>query len=165
MGVRHGIALVVSAVALGACGGGGTKASSDAGSAGSKTGSTVAANGDAAIDKTISSALEAGTGQRGKKEDAPGKMRFANYLAKDGKAIDVDVWWGQPDEGQKAATVKFGAVSPYLTPRRTAGFTSAPYSVTATRSATSASTRSTLIPGRFFPSSSVAEANLSPVQA
>ena len=126
--------VVVSAVVLGACGGGGTKtSSSSAGSSGSKTAAT-AASVDAAgatIDKTISSALEVGTGQRGQKEDAPGKMRFANYLAKDGKAIDVDVWWGQPNEGAKAATVKFGEVSPYLTPRRTKGFTSAPYAITA----------------------------------
>jgi hypothetical protein len=134
MGASRGIVLVMSAIALGACGGGRTKTGS--GSAGAKTAATVAAKDGtakdaAAIDKTISTALEVGTGQRGKKEDAPGKMRFANYLAKDGKAIDVDVWWGQPDEGQKAATVKFGEVSPYLTPRRTAGFTSAPYSVTA----------------------------------
>jgi hypothetical protein len=129
MGKSRGIVLFVSAVVLGACGGGGTKAfPGDSGSSGSNTATTV--TDGAAIDKTIGSALEAGTGQRGTKEDAPGKVRFANYLAKDGKAIDVDVWWGQPDEGAKAATVKFGEVSPYLTPKRTKGFDSTPYAIT-----------------------------------
>jgi hypothetical protein len=131
MGIWRGVVVVVSVAVLGACGGGGTKTSpaSTAASSGSETESTVA--GDVNIDKTISSVLEVGTGQRGKKEDAPGKVRFANYLAKGGKAIDLDVWWGKPDEGQKAATVKFGEVSPYLTPKRTKGFTSAPYAITA----------------------------------
>jgi hypothetical protein len=129
MGKSRGIVFVVSAVVLGACGGGGTKATTGAaGSSGSKTATTITDGG--VIDKTIGSALEAGTGQRGKKEDAPGKMRFANYLAKDGKAIDIDVWWGQPDEGQKAVTVKFGEVSPYMSPKRTKDFKIAPYAIT-----------------------------------
>ncbi len=112
-----------------ACGGGGNS------SAKSASGSTIASAGStptvAKIDKTIATLLEVGSGQRGKKEDAPGKVRFANYLSANGKSQDIDVWWGQPNEGEKAATLKSGEVSAYVTPRRAKGFDDAVYSVTA----------------------------------
>jgi hypothetical protein len=131
MGKFGGITAVLLAVVLGGCGGGGTKASSTTGgSSGSKAPSTATTVAAANVDKVLTSALEVSTGARGKKVDAPGKLRFANYFSKDGKAVDLDLWWGQPDEGQKAATIKFGEVSPYLTPKQTEGFTSAAYSMT-----------------------------------
>ena len=43
-------------------------------------------------DKTVQSLLEIGSGQRGKKEDAGGKVRFSNQLVLSGAGVDVDVW-------------------------------------------------------------------------
>ena len=118
-------------VFLAACGGGtATSSSKSASNVSVASSDTAASQSTGTIDKTISSVLEAGIGQRGTKEDAPGKVRFGNFLTPGGKTVDVDVWWGQPDEGDKVATLKAGEVSQYVTPRRPKGFSSAVYSVT-----------------------------------
>lgn len=82
-------------------------------------------------DKIIGTLLDAVTGARGKKVDAPGKVRFLNLVRTGDATTDIDVWWGQPDEGDKAATITYGAITDYLTPKTVKGFDSAVYSVTA----------------------------------
>jgi hypothetical protein len=106
---------------LGACGG-----SDNGKAAGSSSDGTV----DASTEKTIKTLLEAGTGQRGAKEDAPGKIRFLNLIVRNGSPTDVDIWWGRPDEKAKAASVRYGEASDYLTPKRAKGNDSAVYTVT-----------------------------------
>jgi hypothetical protein len=87
----------------------------------------------AAVDKVIGTMLEQTSGQRGKKVQGPGKIKFFNVLTKDGKPVNVDVWWGRPDEKAKAASIVFGETSEWMPPMITKGFgdsKSASYSVT-----------------------------------
>lgn len=108
-----------------ACGGGGSSKES------SSSGDAESSGEEASeVDKSLGSLLEGATGQRGEKVDGPGKVRFINLLVRDGKATDVDVYWGRPDEKAKAATIRYGEASDYLTPKMTKGFDSAVYSVT-----------------------------------
>lgn len=113
------------ALLAGACGG-----SSGSGDAKSTASGDGAGKSSGDVDKTVQTLLENASGQRGAKVDGPGKVRFVNLLVQDGKAVDVDVFWGRPDEKDKAATVRFGAASDYITPRLAKGFDSAVYSVT-----------------------------------
>jgi hypothetical protein len=62
--------------------------------------------------------------------DGPGKVRFDNLIVKAGKPVDFDVFWGPVSKGEKAATVKYGTVSDYLTPRKLSGATGAKFTVT-----------------------------------
>ena len=117
---RYVAAAFTGLVVLAACGGGSSSSSKTNGSD-----DTYGAD-----DKTVSTLIEAASGARGKKQDAPGKVRFGNFLTP-GTATGVEVWWGQPDEGDKVTTLKPGEVSAYFTPRRPKGFDSAVYSVTA----------------------------------
>ncbi len=117
---RYVAAVCTGLLLAAACGGGGSSSSKPSGSD----------DAYGADDKTISTLIEAASGARGKKEDAPGKVRFGNFLTPGRAAISVDVWWGQPDEGDKVTTLKPGEVSAYVTPRRPKGFDSAVYSVT-----------------------------------
>jgi hypothetical protein len=92
---------------------------------------------DPDMDKVIGTMLEQGMGQRGKKTKGPGKGRFMNLYQVGGKGVEVDVWWGRPDEGAKAATIAFGQSSEWLTPMITKGFTDsadAVYTITETAS-------------------------------
>lgn len=86
---------------------------------------------DSKVANVIDTLLDAVTGARGKKVDAPGKVRFLNLIRTGDATTDIDVWWGQPDEGDKAATITYGAITDYLTPKTAKGFDSAVYSVTA----------------------------------
>lgn len=47
-----------------------------------------------------------------------------------GETTSLDIWWGLPADGDKAASVDFGAVSRYLAPRRESSAVAAVYSVT-----------------------------------
>jgi hypothetical protein len=90
---------------------------------------------DPEIDKVIGTMLEQGMGQRGKKTKGRGKGRFINLYQVGGKGVEIDVWWGRPDEGAKAATIAFGQSSEWMTPMITKGFTDsadAVYTVTET---------------------------------
>jgi hypothetical protein len=113
---------LVGALSLAACGGSSSKSKA---ASGSGSGSS-----DPNVDKTIQTLLEVGSGQRGAKEDAPGKIRFLNLFVRNGAPVDMDIWWGRPDEKAKAATVRYGEASDYLTPRRAKGNDSAVYTVT-----------------------------------
>lgn len=96
--------------------------------------STAASAGDVPVtvdaNGVIDTALEILSGQRGDKEDAPGALRVDNLLARNGAPVDIDVYWGRPDEGEKAATLAFGQVSDYLTPRRAQGSQDAVFTIT-----------------------------------
>ncbi len=115
---------------LSACGSSNNGASADTSATGTEaegaSSDTVAAD----VNDAIGTMLEVVTGSRGEKEDAPGKIRFMNLLAKDGAGVDIDVYWGLPDEGEKAVTLASGATSEYLSLRKVKGFEDAPYSVT-----------------------------------
>jgi hypothetical protein len=121
--------LTIGATGLSACGGG--DAISDARDAAKR----IEADGgpsipsDEEIDKVIGTLLEQGMGQRGKKTEGPGKAKFLNLYQVGGKGIDIDVWWGRPDEGVKAATLAFGESSEWMTPMLTQGFSDTPDAV------------------------------------
>ena len=118
-----GALLLGAALGLASCGGGGTARSV------ADDGKQVPSSGD--VDAIIGTLLQGVTGSRGDKVDAPGKVRFVNLVRSGDTPTDIDVWWGQPDEGDKAASVAYGKVSTYLTPRTSKGFDNAVYSVTA----------------------------------
>jgi hypothetical protein len=121
--------LTIGATGLSACGGG------DAISEARDAAKRIEADGgpsipsDEEIDKVIGTLLEQGMGQRGKKTEGPGKAKFLNLYQVGGKGIDIDVWWGRPDEGVKAATLAFGESSEWMTPMLTQGFSDTPDAV------------------------------------
>jgi hypothetical protein len=111
------------------CGGGSTGTPTPAGD----SAATDEAKAVTDAQKAVSTILKVGGSLLGR-EDAPGKVRFGNFLTSGGPSTDVDVWWGLPDDREKAATVKLGELSPYLTPRRVKGSDSVMFTVTATAS-------------------------------
>lgn len=131
--ISIGVIAVLGSVPLAACGGSTSSSSKSAAASGSDT--TVKSDSGPLtsddVNKVIGTLLEGATGARGDKVDGPGKVRFFNVLSMSGKPVDVDVYWGQPDEGAKVTTVPFGTVSDSFTPKLTKGFDSAVYSVTA----------------------------------
>jgi hypothetical protein len=85
------------------------------------------------VDKVVGTMLEQGMGQRGKKTKGVGKGKFLNLVEVNGQPVDIDVWWGQPDEGAKVATIAYGQSSEWVTPMVTKGFSdtaNAVYTVT-----------------------------------
>jgi hypothetical protein len=136
--------LVTFGVGLGACGGGeaidNAKDAAKAAEAVQKANEQLADGGvipsiDPDMDKVIGTMLEKGMGQRGEKTKGPGQGKFMNLYQVGGKGVDIDVWWGRPDEGAKVATIAFGQSTEWMTPMITKGFTDsadAVYTVTET---------------------------------
>ena len=64
-------------------------------------------------------------------EDAPGLVRWVNLVQRDGAGIDVDVWWGRPEDQQKVTTLAYGEASEYFTPRQSTTFDEVSWSMSA----------------------------------
>jgi hypothetical protein len=64
-------------------------------------------------------------------EDAPGAVRFLNLVQRDGAGIDVDVWWGRPEDNQKVTSLAYGEASEYFTPRQSTTFDEVSWSMSA----------------------------------
>ena len=126
--MRRSLVIGVAAATLGmvACG----NSSRPVGQIESNETAGVAPDGTFDANAVIDSAFEVATGQRGEKENAPGALRVNNLLVRNGAPIDIDVYWGLPDEGEKAATVAFGQASDYLVPRRAKGAQDAVFTIT-----------------------------------
>lgn len=123
-------ALLIGSAVLAGCGASKSSTDSSADSTSKSDVSKVPVESDQ-VNGVIGTLLQGVTGARGDKVDGPGKVRFLNLLTMGGKAVDVDIYWGQPDEGAKAGSAKFGTAINYLTPKMAKGFHSAVYSVTA----------------------------------
>ena len=123
-------ALLIGSMVLAGCGGSKSSADSRADSTSKSDVSEETRTSDQ-VNGVIATLLEGVTGARGDKVDGPGKVRFLNLVTMGAKAVDVDIYWGQPDEGAKAGSAAFGTATDYLTPKMAKGFDSAVYSVTA----------------------------------
>src|SRR5262245_12882917 len=122
MTLRPWLTVVAVAFALVGCGGGGDDGGGSAGGA-DDTGS--------AADDVLGSVADAVGDALADTEDAPGAARFVNLMQLDGAPIDVDVWWGLPDDGNKAVSLKYGEASDYLTPQQSEAFGEVSWSVSA----------------------------------
>jgi len=109
---RAAVALAMGfALVLAACGGGGGSDSSGSsdGGGGAKTTTTFPDPGKITVPgfEPEKAAFKSVDGS---------KARFINVLEKDGKGVDMDVYWGtNADTGKKAATVAYGEVSDWMT--------------------------------------------------
>lgn len=125
------IGVVAATLGLVACGGASTPVGSiESNESPALGGSQGAPDAMLDVNAVIDTAFEVVTGQRGEKEDAPGALRVDNLLSRGGEPVDIDVYWGRPDEGEKAATVAFGQASDYLVPRRVKGLQDAVFTIT-----------------------------------
>lgn len=98
------LSLVVSACS----GGGDSGGSDDSGSSGGTAG-------------TGGSSGTGGTGGGGSVElaDLPGKIRFINFVSDGTTGVNLDLYWGTNiTRGERVATVEYGEITEFLTPRR-----------------------------------------------
>lgn len=112
------------ACALVSCGGDDDDDDDDAGS------DDGVAGIDESVDDLLGSIADAFGDVAADTEDGPGTVRFVNLLESDGAGVDVDVWWGRPEDGQQATSITYGQASDYLTPRQSKAFDEASWTMT-----------------------------------
>lgn len=104
-------AAVVTSLSLfvAACGGGDDTSAGDDGS----RGGTAGTGG--------SSGTGGGSGGANSVElaDLPGKIRFINFVSDGTAGVNLDLYWGSDiTRGERVATVEYGEITEFLTPRR-----------------------------------------------